>query len=74
MRYLNLFALLLPLAPAMAQTGPGGVGTSTNNVLWLDAGYGVTHLLGAVTIWGDRSGNGNHAYLPALIPLSLIHI
>ncbi len=59
----------MAFAPAMAQTGPGGVGTSANNVLWLDANYGVTHLLGAVTIWGDRSGNGNHAYLPSLIPL-----
>ncbi|MBK9196438.1 MAG: T9SS type A sorting domain-containing protein [Flavobacteriales bacterium] len=68
MRYLNLFALLLPLAPAMAQTGPGGVGTSTSNVLWLDGNYGVTHASGVVSAWADRSGNSNNALLPTTIP------
>ncbi|MBK6777202.1 MAG: hypothetical protein IPG74_15665 [Flavobacteriales bacterium] len=68
MRYLNLFALLLPLAPAMAQTGPGGVGTSTSNVLWLEGNYGVTHASGVVSAWADRSGNSNNALLPTTIP------
>lgn len=61
-------AMLLTLISA-AQTGPGGIGSSSNNVLWLDANNGVSHVLGAVSAWNDRSGNGNHAYLPATIPL-----
>ncbi len=61
-------AMLLTLISA-AQTGPGGIGSSSNNVLWLDANYGVSHLLGAVSSWSDRSGNANHAYLPVTIPL-----
>lgn len=52
-----------------AQTGPAGVGNSSSNVLWLDANTGVSHLLGAVNTWADRSGNGNNAYLPVTIPL-----
>jgi hypothetical protein len=44
---------------AHAQTGPGGVGNSSNNALWLDA----TKLTGfsngdAVSSWPDVSGNG----------------
>ena len=60
---------LLHAGNVFGQTGPGGVGTSTNNVLWLDANSGVSHLLGAVNTWSDRSGNANHAYLPVTIPL-----
>jgi hypothetical protein len=52
-----------------AQTGPGGVGNSSNNVLWLDANYlvftdtGRTKALNTNNIqqWNDRSGNGKHA-------------
>lgn len=63
------FALLSIAAPAMpAQTGPGGVGSSTNNVLWLSANYGVTQSGGLVSQWNDRSGNSNHALLPGSIP------
>lgn len=50
---------------AHAQTGPGGVGTSTTNVLWLSADNGVTSSGGAVSAWADRSGNGNDAAFPA---------
>jgi hypothetical protein len=60
--YLNIFYI-------SAQTGPGGVGNSSNNVLWLDAGFGVYSDTGAslainnsnVQLWSDRSGNGKHA-------------
>lgn len=45
---------------ACAQTGPAGVGTSSNNVLWLkaDAGTSTSTNGGAVTSWNDQSGNG----------------
>lgn len=67
----NILSILFFVAAlySSAQSGPGGVGTSSNNVLWLDANSGVSHLLGAVHTWSDRSGNGNHAYLPLTIPL-----
>lgn len=53
-------ALLLPCL-SLAQTGPGGVGSSSSNFLWLDANYHVTVASGAVSSWSDRSGNGNNA-------------
>lgn len=62
--------LLVTSSTASAQTGPGGIGASGSNVLWLDANNGVTHLSGAVSQWSDRSGNVNHAYLPGSIPLA----
>ncbi|MBL7933557.1 MAG: T9SS type A sorting domain-containing protein [Bacteroidia bacterium] len=45
---------------AFAQTGPGGVGTSTNNALWLkaDAGTSTTSNATAISFWNDQSGNG----------------
>ncbi|MBP7450120.1 MAG: T9SS type A sorting domain-containing protein [Flavobacteriales bacterium] len=45
----------------LAQTGPGGVGNSTTNFLWLSAEHDVTVPSVGVSRWGDRSGNGNHA-------------
>lgn len=44
-----------------AQTGPAGVGTAANNVLWLSADAGVNTTGAAVNSWNDRSGNNNHA-------------
>ncbi len=43
------------------QTGPGGVGTSANNMLWLkaDAGTNTTSNGTAVSNWTDQSGNSN---------------
>lgn len=69
MRHQLTISLFMAAMCGSAQTGPGGVGTSSNNVLWLDANSGISHLLGAVNTWGDRSGNGNHAYLPVTVPL-----
>ncbi|MCH6235253.1 T9SS type A sorting domain-containing protein [Cognataquiflexum rubidum] len=47
-----------------AQTGPGGVGNATNNVLWLRAD-GSNYADGdQVSIWLDQSGNGNHVEQP----------
>ncbi|MBK6628304.1 MAG: hypothetical protein IPG35_12050 [Flavobacteriales bacterium] len=67
MRVLSIPLLLVTLSVG-AQTGPGGVGSSANNVLWLRADAGVTHSSGAVSQWNDQSGNTNHAVLPGTIP------
>ena len=59
MRQIIFFAAVLFRPLLGAQTGPGGVGNSANNALWLDA----TLLTGfsngdAVATWPDVSGNG----------------
>lgn len=43
-----------------SQTGPAGVGSSTNNVLWLKAGSGTSSTINNTRIssWNDQSGNG----------------
>ncbi|MBS1582922.1 MAG: T9SS type A sorting domain-containing protein [Bacteroidetes bacterium] len=60
-----MIALCLPTLAA-AQTGPGGVGTSATNVLWLSADQGVAQAGGLVSTWTDRSGNANDALVPPL--------
>ncbi|MDN5204999.1 HYR domain-containing protein [Fulvivirgaceae bacterium BMA10] len=50
--------LLLGTVVSFAQTGPGGIGASSTNVLWLN---GETLSGGPVTQWDDQSGNNNHA-------------
>lgn len=67
------FAFLISVAPLAvwvhAQTGPGGVGNSTTNVLWLSADNGVYSNAGTTLAtngqnarqWNDRSGNGRNA-------------
>ena len=51
-----------PIFGLFAQTGPGGVGNSGTNVLWLkaDAITGYNHGE-AITTWDDASGNSNSA-------------
>ena len=46
------------------QTGPGGVGNTANNVLWLRADNGVNLAGSNITNWSDRSGNNNNAAPP----------
>ncbi|PWH85298.1 T9SS type A sorting domain-containing protein [Brumimicrobium oceani] len=55
--------LLLLLFPIIihAQFGPGGVGNSTNNGLWLKADDLTLSNGAPVAAWNDRSGNGNNA-------------
>ena len=66
------FALVVTsifVMPLAAQTGPGGVGNSTTNVLWLGADHGVFSDAGLTPAvsganawqWNDRSGNGSNA-------------
>lgn len=64
-----LYFFVLLCANAIGQTGPGGVGNSTSNVLWLSADRGVYSNAGTtpalngndVQQWNDRSGNARHA-------------
>lgn len=46
---------------AYAQTGPGGVGNSASNGLWLRADAISAADSSAVSSWADLSGNGNNA-------------
>lgn len=59
-----LLAALIAV-PAWAQTGPGGVGNGTTNVLWLRADQGLSVAGASVTTWSDRSGNGHVATAPS---------
>ncbi|HKL03486.1 MAG TPA: LamG-like jellyroll fold domain-containing protein [Cryomorphaceae bacterium] len=45
-----------------AQTGPGGVGNSENNVLWLKPEGLFSSGSDRVSFWPDESGNFNHAF------------
>ncbi len=58
---LLLIIFLICTLYTYCQTGPGGVGSSTNNKLWLDANRGVTLIGPNVSSWADQSGNGNTA-------------
>jgi hypothetical protein len=68
MKNLLLLLLLANLPVLYAQTGPAGVGTSANNVLWLraDAGTNTTTNGANVTYWNDNSGNMNSVYQPTV--------
>ncbi len=46
---------------ALAQFGPGGVGNSSNNGIWLRADALSLANGASVTSWTDRSGNANNA-------------
>ena len=59
----GVFSIFLTVCSAsLAQTGPGGVGNSGSNDLWLRAD-GITGVGNGqrVTTWNDLSGNGNNA-------------
>lgn len=45
-----------------AQTGPGGVGNSSDNILWLDASTLGLSDGDPISTWPDLSGNGNDAF------------
>ncbi len=56
-----LFSLLILIATAsFGQDGPAGVGSSSNNPLWLDAADFIGNSNGiSISTWSDKSGNGN---------------
>ncbi len=69
MKNILIILTLLTGQLLQAQTGPGGVGNSSTNVLWLDAATSVFSDAGTtlalnnnnVQQWNDRSGNGRNA-------------
>lgn len=62
-RRFNCMCLLLCCTlPMQAQTGPGGVGNSQSNVLWLNSESLYASESGQVNFWPDVSGNSNHAF------------
>lgn len=62
MNYLRLLILSLTPALLIAQTGPGGIGNTSTNGLWLDANTVTVANGNPVHTWSDRSGNGNDAF------------
>lgn len=61
-RRLSLIFLLIISLHGFSQTGPGGVGNSSDNGLWLKADDIVGSNGSNVPLWNDRSGNGIDAY------------
>lgn len=57
--YFFLFSSLLLSLSMIAQTGPGGVGNSVNNVVWLDGNEFTFGSYPLISAWTDQSGNGN---------------
>lgn len=45
---------------ALGQTGPGGVGNSSNNSIWLDGNVVSLGVNPKIASWLDQSGNGNN--------------
>lgn len=59
-KFLFVLTNLLTLV-AFTQTGPGGIGNSSDNIVWLDAArLGLSNNT-PVSSWTDFSGNNNHA-------------
>ena len=55
---------ILPICIALtltsfSQTGPGGVGNSSNNVIWLNGDIYTLATSPYISTWPDQSGNGN---------------
>ena len=61
-RIIFIFLTFLAVNEIKAQTGPAGVGSSTNNVLWLKGDAGITSTTDGTVVptWRDQSGNAIH--------------
>ena len=61
----SIVFVILFSVPLSAQTGPGGVGNSTSNILWLRS-EDITSLVDDddISSWSDFSGNGNDVSQP----------
>jgi hypothetical protein len=78
---LIITSFLLPTL-FIAQTGPGGVGNSTNNNLWLradagtftDAGVTPAAHTNQIQQWNDQSGNGRNATQGTAANRPLFHL
>lgn len=64
MKKIMFLNLILVSNILLAQTGPGGVGSSTTNGLWLRADNLNQTNATAVSSWPDASGNTNNAIEP----------
>lgn len=55
-----IISVFIPLC-SFAQSGPAGIGTSANNVLWLKADAGTSSTVDGdpISDWNDQSGNLN---------------
>ncbi|PKP39047.1 MAG: hypothetical protein CVT98_03560, partial [Bacteroidetes bacterium HGW-Bacteroidetes-15] len=55
--------LLFSTVFSIAQSGPAGIGTSSNNVLWLRADQGTSTIVNGdpVSAWNDITSNANNA-------------
>lgn len=64
----NISIVLLTFLPfaGSAQTGPGGVGNSTNNAFWIKANQGTSSAANGanISVWNDFSGNALHLSQP----------
>ncbi len=58
---LSIFVFFTVFSNSFSQTGPGGVGNTTNNGLWLRADILALANGDPVSSWNDASGNGNNA-------------
>ena len=59
-KYLISFFLSFFIGYIYAQTGPGGVGNASTNLIWVRTDRGLTSNGTTVTSWNDLSGNGNN--------------
>lgn len=57
MKKLIILSLSISSITLTAQTGPGGVGNSSNNVIWLDGNIVSIGTHPKITSWPDQSGN-----------------
>ncbi|MDD2982248.1 MAG: hypothetical protein PHQ74_02560 [Crocinitomicaceae bacterium] len=59
-KFTELLLILFIPSLLFSQTGPGGVGNSSSNSLWLKANQGTSTTVNAakITSWQDASGNG----------------
>ncbi|RUA30284.1 MAG: hypothetical protein DSY76_02585 [Bacteroidetes bacterium] len=65
LRRILFFLLLIFPFVSFSQTGPAGVGSSTNNVLWLRSNdIGQTNNTN-ISSWTDQSGNSNNITQPS---------
>ena len=58
-----IFLTIILTNTVFSQTGPGGVGGSSNLDLWLNIDNGLSSTVNGtgITSWNDQSGHGNHA-------------
>lgn len=59
MKNFTLSICLVLTLTSFSQTGPGGVGNSANNVMWMDGNIVTLGTYPNIATWPDQSGNAN---------------